>query len=378
MRHDGAIAGLVGHFDGFQGLGQGADLVDLDQDGVGQAALDAFGQPLGVGHEQIVADQLDLAAQRVGQQLPAFEIILGHAVLDRDDRIALDQLGVVFDHALGIQGLLLAGQHIFAVLEEFGRGAVQRQGDFLARLVAGILDRLHHEVERLVGAFQRRREAAFIADIGVVAGGLQSRLQRMEHFGAHANGVGDRRRRHRHDHEFLDVDRIVGMRAAIDDVHHRHRQNMRIGVADIAPQRHAGLFGGGLGDGERHAEDGVGAQAAFVLGAVQFDHGTVEDQLFLGIHARQRVIDLAIDGLDGLQHALAAVTALVAVAQFDSLMRAGRGARGDGGAAETARLQDDIHLDGGIAARIENFAGVDVGNRGHGNSLLDLWGAGLV
>jgi hypothetical protein len=33
-----------------------------------------------------------------------------------------------------------------------------------------------------------------------------------------------RRRADRHDHEFLDVDRIVGMGAAVDDVHHRHRQ----------------------------------------------------------------------------------------------------------------------------------------------------------
>ena len=31
----------------------------------------------------------------------------------------------------------------------------------------------------------------------------------------------------RHDHEFLEVDRIVGMGAAVEDVHHRHRQQSR-------------------------------------------------------------------------------------------------------------------------------------------------------
>ena len=39
----------------------------------------------------------------------------------------------------------------------------------------------------------------------------------------------------RQNHELLDVDRIVGMRAAIDDVHHRQRQHMGVRAADIAP-----------------------------------------------------------------------------------------------------------------------------------------------
>jgi hypothetical protein len=38
----------------------------------------------------------------------------------------------------------------------------------------------------------------------------------------------------RHDHEFLNVDRVVGMFAAVDDVHHRHRQDAGRGAADIA------------------------------------------------------------------------------------------------------------------------------------------------
>jgi hypothetical protein len=36
----------VGHLDGLQRLGEGADLVDLDQDRVGDAALDAFLEPV--------------------------------------------------------------------------------------------------------------------------------------------------------------------------------------------------------------------------------------------------------------------------------------------------------------------------------------------
>ena len=41
MRADGGVTGLVGHLDGLQRLGHGADLVQLDQDGVAGIQLDA-------------------------------------------------------------------------------------------------------------------------------------------------------------------------------------------------------------------------------------------------------------------------------------------------------------------------------------------------
>ena len=56
----GCVSCTVCHFDGIQGLGQGTDLVNLDQDGVGNLQIDALGQTLGVGYEQVVPYQLDL------------------------------------------------------------------------------------------------------------------------------------------------------------------------------------------------------------------------------------------------------------------------------------------------------------------------------
>ena len=58
VRHYGGIAVTVGQLDGVQGLGQGADLVDLDEDGVGNVVVKAHLEPLGVGDEQVVAHQL--------------------------------------------------------------------------------------------------------------------------------------------------------------------------------------------------------------------------------------------------------------------------------------------------------------------------------
>ena len=85
-----------------------------------------------------------------------------------------------------------------------------------------------------------------------------------------------------HDHEFLEVDLVVGVLAAVDDVGHRHRQDAGVGAAEVAVERQAVGGGGGLGGGQADAEDGVGAELALVRGAVGGDHGAVEPDLVGG------------------------------------------------------------------------------------------------
>ena len=53
----------VRHGDGVQRLGQRADLVELDEDGVGGALADALGQALRVRDEEVVAHELHVAAE---------------------------------------------------------------------------------------------------------------------------------------------------------------------------------------------------------------------------------------------------------------------------------------------------------------------------
>jgi hypothetical protein len=50
----------------------------------------------------------------------------------------------------------------------------------------------------------------------------------VEDFRTVADRLVQRRRPHRQNHEFLDVEAVVGVRAAIDDVHHRHRHRWRL------------------------------------------------------------------------------------------------------------------------------------------------------
>ncbi len=155
------------------------------------------------------------------------------------------------------------------------------------------------------------------------------------------------------------------MHATVEHVHHRHRQGAGIGAADIAVERQRIGLSRRLGDGQRHAEDGVGAEPALVGRAVERDHGLVDVDLVLGLKPADRLENLAVDRVHGLLHALAAVALLVAVAQLHRLMGASRGAGGNRGAAKRAVLQDYVDLDGGVAAAVKDFAADDIDDRGH-------------
>ena len=353
------------HLDRLKGFRQGADLVDLDQDRVGNTFRDAAAQPLRIGDEQIVADELHLAAQFLGQCRPTAPIVLIHAVFDRQDRIARHEICEIADHAVGIERLALARQLILAVLEELAGGAVERQHDIITGRIARRFDRLHNKAQRLVGRADTGCEAALVADIGVVAGILQRLLQRLEDLRPDPHAVRQRSRRHRHDHELLDVDRIVRVRAAIDDVHHRHRQGACIGAADIAIERQSGILRSRLGHRQRHAEHRIGAEPRLVRRAIEIDHHAVDLDLIVRVHTAQQIEDLAIDRIDGLANPLAAIAA-IAVAQFQRFILAGGCARRDAGAAKGPAFQGHIDLDGRVTAAVENFARVDIENGGHG------------
>ena len=69
------------------------------------------------------------------------------------------------------------------------------------------------------------------------------------------------------------------MHATVDDVHHRHGQHVGVDTADVAVQRQLQLIGRRLGDGEAGAEDGVGAEAGLVVGAVEVEQRLVDQPL---------------------------------------------------------------------------------------------------
>ena len=91
-----------------------------------------------------------------------------------------------------------------------------------------------------------------------------------------------------------------------------------------------------------------------------------------GVEPDERVVDLAVDVADGVEHALAA-EAVAAVAQLDRLELAGRGARRDDGPPARAAVEDDLDLDGRVATRVEDLAADDVFDGAHGADELQLF-----
>ena len=63
----GGVAEAAGELDGLEGFGDGADLVDLDEDGVGDLLFDSLLEAGGVGDEEVVADELNLVADELGE-----------------------------------------------------------------------------------------------------------------------------------------------------------------------------------------------------------------------------------------------------------------------------------------------------------------------
>src|SRR5215207_2181947 len=131
VRNHRRIPRGAGERDCLERLGQRPDLVDLEQDRVGDAGLDPTTQPLDVRDEEVVADQLNALAEPRSQRLPGRPVLLRGTVLDRDDRIALDEFGPVAGKLLGRRRAPLEG--VDAVLaDQLRHRRIERDRDPLA------------------------------------------------------------------------------------------------------------------------------------------------------------------------------------------------------------------------------------------------------
>src|SRR5690606_25415035 len=195
MRDDEAVAVAAGEVDRVERLGQRADLVDLDQDRVGDALADAALQVLRVRHEQVVADELDTVADLARQRLPAGPVVLVERILDRRDGVARDPLAPELDHlgrALALARRLV--EHVGAVAKHLTRRCIQREHDVIARAVARLLDRLEDQLERFLVRADVGREATLVAHVGALAALGEHTLQAAEALHAHAQRFREARR----------------------------------------------------------------------------------------------------------------------------------------------------------------------------------------
>ena len=155
------------------------------------------------------------------------------------------------------------------------------------------------------------------------------------------------------------------MLPAIDDVHHRHWQDMGIYAANIAIERKATCIRRRFRYRKADAQNGIRAQVRFIVGAIQINHDRIDIFLLLGVQFDQGFKNWPVNGLNRLKHALAHIFGHIAIALFNGFIRTCRGARRDCRTAETAVLQHDINFNRRISPAVEDLACVNIEDSCH-------------
>ena len=365
MRDDGGITGPFGHFNGIQGFGEGTDLVQFDQDGVGHAHFNALLQPFHVGDKQVIPNQLDFFAQGIGKLFPAVPVIFGQAVFNGNDGVFFAQGSVPFHHFGRSLHDPFPFQVVFAVFEQFAGSSIDGQPYLFTGFVAGFFDGFHNHLEGFFVAFQVGCKAPFIPYGRSQAFALQDFLQSLVDFRVDPQGFGEAVSPYGHDHEFLDVHVVVRMGTAVQDVHHGNRQFLGVDPAQILIQRQADGQSRSLGHSQGYPQDGVGTQTALVGGTVQTDHGFVDFHLTGGIQTDDGVGNGVIHIVHSLGDPFASETVLVPIPQFHGFVDPGGSTGRNSRTAYRAVIQQHIHFYRGIAPGIQDFSCAHVFNDWH-------------
>ena len=135
-----------------------------------------------------------------------------------------------------------------------------------------------------------RREAALVAHVRAELMLVEHVLEMVENLHARAQRFAEGARDGRQDHELLDAEVIVGVLAAVEDIHHRcgernaavgsgrraSEEALVIGGLEEVMERRLLRLRGGSAEGHRYAQDRVRAELGFVFGAVELEHDLVD------------------------------------------------------------------------------------------------------
>ena len=82
VRHDRGVTVPTAEFNRLERLGQGADLVHLDENRIGNTLLNTLAEEIDIGDEEIVTDELNFVPQARGQFFPTGPIVLRASIFD--------------------------------------------------------------------------------------------------------------------------------------------------------------------------------------------------------------------------------------------------------------------------------------------------------
>ena len=142
-RDDGSPSGALASVQRRLGFSHGAGLVGFDQHGVAGAGSGRVLHARGIGHQEIVTDDLHILARGRGEFFHAFGVVFGDRILDRDDRVALQPSEQQLAQAVAVQLAAVQAEPVAARTAEFRGGDVERDADVFAGTIAGTLDGAH-------------------------------------------------------------------------------------------------------------------------------------------------------------------------------------------------------------------------------------------
>lgn len=182
---------------GLDGLGDGTDLVDLEEKSVARLELNGLLDELRVGDGQIITNNLEVGGlEEVGPGLP---IVLSKGILDADNGVLLGQGLVELGELLVGEPLALVAVWVLEVkivlllldlVELAGRNI---HGDLDLASVASLLDGLGDEVESLLGSLNIGGNTALVTDVSgrLSVGLLGEALELLVDFRSLAHGLGE-------------------------------------------------------------------------------------------------------------------------------------------------------------------------------------------
>ena len=120
-------------------FGQGANLIDLQQQTISGVRVNSPLNPRGIGAEEVIAQNHHIRAQALVEQSPAAPVRLIKPVFHADYRIAPRPIGDLLDHLLAVQRRAI--NVIAPVAVKLRGGDIDCQGDILSGMVTGALNR---------------------------------------------------------------------------------------------------------------------------------------------------------------------------------------------------------------------------------------------
>ena len=163
------------------------------------------------------------------------------------------------------------------------RRAVQGYDRILARLVTGFSNSLDDGIQHFPVRFHPGGEASLISHRRVEAAGFQDFLQIVINLPTHPQRFPESGGAHGHHHEFLDVQVVVCMHAAIEDIELRHRQQVGAVTAKMAVERYFLVDSGSPGRTHADGQQGVRPHPFLISSPIRGQKRLVDFSLVGGV-----------------------------------------------------------------------------------------------